>query len=89
MGVSINHSKSVEKEFFVDNTSERDSESLDFCVERLCCRVGCPVDIEVKNVIVVLIKRCGDDVERVESCFFHFVVPFCHSQPGGILDSVL
>ena len=60
-----------------------------FCIEWFCHSVWRTLVIEVQNLIIMFIECCGDNIERMQSCFFHLVIPACHGKPGSILDGVL
>ena len=46
-------------------------EGLEFCIEEFGIGIGGPVDKEVENLIIVLMKRSCDDVEALETRSVH------------------
>ena len=89
MGISKNISKPEEKELGVSNTSEVGSEKFYFGVERFGHSVRRPVIIEVKDIVIMLVESSRNHIERLESGFFHLLIPSCHVEPCRVLNRVL
>ena len=61
---------------------------FDFCIEGLCQGIGRSVVVEVQNFLIMLVEGGCDNIEGMESGFFHLIVPACLGQACGILDCV-
>ena len=76
MCLSIDISQSEQKEFNIDNSSQRSSEGFNFSIETFGRGIGTSIDKEIKNFFVMFINCSSYCIKRLELAFSHIIVPF-------------